>query len=689
MLHHLRWIHRKIELEQDLFLIGPPGPEKRHLAMAYCEMTNREMEVVTLTRDTTESDLKQRREIVSGSGIFVNQAPVRAALEGRILVIDGIEAAERNVLPTLNNLLENREMQLEDGRFLVNPRTFDEMRKNMSLEDMESRGLLRVSPDFRVITIGLPVPPYSGYTLDPPLRSRFQGHVVEPENIEELYESMVRHVSSLNNGNESILQPITNLITTYRTLNSTSSSTMFPPFPESTLKNLLSMTSTLPHIDVKTVLKRYFPLHLASDKSLKERSESVAKKFFEHDEKNTSSFTLKPEKNKLTLSFENGVTTSVPVQNVEIVNNNNINNNLERERTVPTPSFSEALHAISLDHAFGRHICVYGNQGCGKSLLSRCFARDLGYQTKLFSLYKDMATRDLFETRRTNPVTGDTEWIPSILVQGAMEGHCVVLDGLHRLPPDNIAALSRLLLDGCVDLPSGRRVFAKDTFRVIALAEPPSSKNQWLRSDLYSLFSFTELDTVSSKSQDEIVQILNTLHQNLPVEWSENVSRLSERLENSQNLPKLTLRQMLRLARSASLCHKEEYDFRAEIHEALLTKFAPSETRNELETILDSVVGVSSCDNVTIASTEIKNAIKIENGVLTVLNTSYPIFKPKHPHLIPNPVFFHNDMQNRVMERMLSFLNSGEKHFLLIGNQGTLLLFLLSCVSLYSHLLTH
>ena len=26
-------------------------------------------------------------------------------------------------------------------------------------------------------------------------------------------------------------------------------------------------------------------------------------------------------------------------------------------------------------------------------------------------------------------------------------------------------------------------------------------------------------------------------------------------------------------------------------------------------------------------------------------------------------VFFHNDMQNRVMERMLQFLNSGEKHF--------------------------
>jgi hypothetical protein len=39
---------------------------------------------------------------------------------GSILVLDGIEKAERNVLPTLNNLLENREMALAD-RFLCSP----------------------------------------------------------------------------------------------------------------------------------------------------------------------------------------------------------------------------------------------------------------------------------------------------------------------------------------------------------------------------------------------------------------------------------------------------------------------------------------------------------------------------------------------------------------------------------------
>lgn len=61
----------------------------------------------------------KRREIQGGSAVFVDQAPVRAAVGGRVLLLEGMEKVERNVLPLLNSLLENREMPLEDGRFLL------------------------------------------------------------------------------------------------------------------------------------------------------------------------------------------------------------------------------------------------------------------------------------------------------------------------------------------------------------------------------------------------------------------------------------------------------------------------------------------------------------------------------------------------------------------------------------------
>jgi von Willebrand factor A domain-containing protein 8 len=49
--------------------------------------------------------------------------------------MDGLHFAERNVLPTLNNLLENRELVLTDGRMLVSPARYQYLldQANMSI----------------------------------------------------------------------------------------------------------------------------------------------------------------------------------------------------------------------------------------------------------------------------------------------------------------------------------------------------------------------------------------------------------------------------------------------------------------------------------------------------------------------------------------------------------------------------
>jgi len=94
----------------------------------------------------------------------VNQCAVNAALHGRILIIEGIEKAERNLLPILNNLLENRELNLDDGNFLVSSNRYEkliEIAKD-SGDNLSNQNLLKVHPDFRVISIGLPVPKYPG-----------------------------------------------------------------------------------------------------------------------------------------------------------------------------------------------------------------------------------------------------------------------------------------------------------------------------------------------------------------------------------------------------------------------------------------------------------------------------------------------------------------------------------------------
>jgi hypothetical protein len=176
---HIRWLLQKHRLGQDVFLMGFPTSLRRQVVMAAAELFNWEIEYMAITRDTTEADLKQRREIVGDSVSYFDQAPVRAAVHGRVLVLDGIENAERNVLPCLNNLLENREMALDDGSFLSDKIAPVAVRQEAGvsppgLSSGAAARIVPVHPDFRVIALGLPVPPFPGRTLDPPLRSRFQ-----------------------------------------------------------------------------------------------------------------------------------------------------------------------------------------------------------------------------------------------------------------------------------------------------------------------------------------------------------------------------------------------------------------------------------------------------------------------------------------------------------------------------------
>eukprot|EP00434_Breviolum_minutum_P028987 symbB.v1.2.025645.t1/scaffold2504.1/size77551/2 len=62
-LETIRWMMQKVNLHQDMFLLGPPGVLIRQLVFRFCSLFRREVEYVGITADTSEADLKQRREI--------------------------------------------------------------------------------------------------------------------------------------------------------------------------------------------------------------------------------------------------------------------------------------------------------------------------------------------------------------------------------------------------------------------------------------------------------------------------------------------------------------------------------------------------------------------------------------------------------------------------------------------------
>lgn len=111
---NLYFMLQKYLLGQDIFLVSQPGPYARRLALAFASMINSEYEYIALHRDVGETELKQGREIRAGGNlVYVDSPAVRAVKTGRILILEGIEKAERGIMPVLNNLLENREMLVQ------------------------------------------------------------------------------------------------------------------------------------------------------------------------------------------------------------------------------------------------------------------------------------------------------------------------------------------------------------------------------------------------------------------------------------------------------------------------------------------------------------------------------------------------------------------------------------------------
>jgi hypothetical protein len=275
-IRHLEWLMKKDKLGQDALFVGPPGPNRRRLILAYLELTHKPYQYLQLTRDTTDSDIKQRREIQNKTALFINQAAVNAAIHGHTLVLDGLEKTERNVLPILNNLLENREMNLDNGQFLVSTQRFDELLKLYTKEQLDKLNFIRVHEDFRVIALTLPpLPDYKGHSLDPPLRSRFQLRDIgnEPLTFTEhtnLLKSYYHNVDS---------QFLEHLLSLGSLINSTDLETLkLIHFPFDRLDLSVRLAELIPNITLPDCLHRIYPYDILY-KNSKESKQSIQHMF--------------------------------------------------------------------------------------------------------------------------------------------------------------------------------------------------------------------------------------------------------------------------------------------------------------------------------------------------------------------------------------------------------------------------
>ncbi|CAE8599856.1 unnamed protein product, partial [Polarella glacialis] len=466
----------------QVLLLGPPGALRRQLALRFCELQGREAEVLTITRDTTEADLKQRRELSrDGTGArttYSDSAPVRCAMFGRVLILDGLEKAERNVLPTLNNLLENREMGLDDGRLLVPPKRFDALTGQQGFTGDSKARLVRVHEDFRVIALSVPSPPWPGNPLDPPLRSRFQARVVMPPLLLSTLQLLPLFLDAAR-GADNFLQPgsvddalLRQLAALQRALDGASRSALpgsarAPALSHDAVLRLLRLIvggpggRALPEglrPGAAEALQRAYPLELLSPDgiggtAIREATANLLGHFgLRH---------LSLQDAPVTRIARSGLSSaSTPGAAVELgigshqgtVHLASPGLHAPAMDFVESPALSALLVGLVQDFAVGHDCLLVGPPGCGKSALARHLAGLLGYGApggsglEFFFLHEEMSSRDLLQRRATD-TAGATVWADSPLVRAARNGSLCILDGAHRLRGDALCALAPLIQD--------------------------------------------------------------------------------------------------------------------------------------------------------------------------------------------------------------------------------------------------
>jgi von Willebrand factor A domain-containing protein 8 len=332
------------------------------------------------------------------------------------------------------NLDDGTHIIHQDRYFLLEP----------SLKESHNKRFIPAHKNFRVIAIAAPVPPYTGYPIDPPFRSRFQARFMDP--IGTLLSLNKPTAKPLDQISSALYDKVRNIVlaTQYasesrHSVDATSKSTL-QPFPQTALVKLRSLLSMFPAPDSLSPIllgKLMLTLHPALIHApfvmwgiLSRQAEEAGLGPLgspaldgENDHLGLLGYTLvsidRHGDHTVRISFGTPLRSApvsivvpggpkpclqYPWQHPELLD------------FMVTDRFMGLLTSMLQAHALGWDISyvppvLSSTASCSTSTLVRIFGASLGYEIESVHMYKELGGRELIMRRKVED-SGATSWEP-------------------------------------------------------------------------------------------------------------------------------------------------------------------------------------------------------------------------------------------------------------------------------------
>ena len=399
---------------QHVLIVGERGWGKTHLARELVRVAglHRSSVLMQMYEDLSARDLLQRRSTdARGDTIWQDSEVVRAAKEGRAVILDGVDQLKPGCLAALQRLLQDRDTELPDGTRLVAPARWEVLRRKSGAETLSTLRMVPTHAQFRLVAIGQLASKKRPW-LGSHTTALFKVHALRLLSRERL-ETLLRE----NGGTAAVVAALLEFNAKAQTV----ADAALPPLSLRQLLRLCRKRCAAPSDLRDAVAVCYLSAFLPLAARMQLAALCAECGFVE----------------------TNGAATREPLQLVasdaEVV--------IGRARSsvrrgsnpalipkvafVPVQAHLEKLEAMLEDWNAGEHLLLIGNQGVGKNVLADKLLQALRAEREYVQLHRDTTVMSL--TLSPSLVGGVVAWEDSPLVRSVLYGRTLVVDEVDKV----------------------------------------------------------------------------------------------------------------------------------------------------------------------------------------------------------------------------------------------------------------